>query len=386
MTPRRSGHFTPTTALATVFIVSASACQAQHFEPREFQSDAHDFRLERVVGDLRQPWGMTFLPDGRILVTEIEGRLRIIENDTLVDEPVSGVPEVWVSGQGGLLDVAAHPQFEDIGWIYLSYSAPPNNEGSTTQVMRARLGDSGLEDHEVLHTSVPRSFASRHFGSRILFDRTGDLYVSTGDRAEMDRAQDPNDFAGTIIRLRDNGDVPEDNPFVNDGTARPEIYVYGVRNPQGLALHPETGEVWAHEHGPRGGDEVNVIRAGANYGWPEITYGIGYSGLPITSETSAPGMEQPIYYWDPSIAPSGMTFYTGSRFPEWQGDIFVGALKYQLVVRLDVENGEIVGEERLIEDEIGRIRDLEQGPDGNIYILTDEIDGGLYRLVPVSNS
>ncbi len=373
------------TAIATLGI-GVGACQAQDFEAREITSEKHDFELERVVGDLSQPWGMAFLPDGRLLVTELEGRLRIIDNGDLAAEPVAGVPEVWVSGQGGLLDVALHPDFETNRWIYLSYSVPADGMGSTTQLMRARLGENGLEDQEVLYTSEPRSFTSRHFGSRLLFDNEGYLFVSTGDRGEMNRAQDLSDLAGTIVRLNDDGSVPEDNPFAGEGAARPEIYAYGVRNPQGMTLHPETGEIWEHEHGPRGGDEVNIIEAGANYGWPETTFGIDYSGIPITDRSTAPGIEEPVHFWDPSIAPSGMTFYSGEAFPEWQGDLFVGALKFQLIVRLDIEDGQIVAEERLIEDEIGRIRDLEEGPDGFLYILTDERNGGLYRLVPTTNS
>ncbi len=374
----------PTTILlgSAFSLAWVAACQAQPYTPTKFESEDHAFRLEAVTGGLDQPWGMAFLSDGRVLVTEKSGGLRVVNNGVLQEELIAGVPEVWDSGQGGLLDVAIHPNFDDNQTLYLSYSAPTTWRGSTTQVARADLNGNALENVEVIYTSEPRSFTSRHFGSRMIFDNDGYLYVTTGDRGEIERSQELDDLAGTIVRLHDDGTVPEDNPFVGVDGARPEIFAYGVRNPQGLTLHPETGAVWEHEHGPRGGDEVNLIEAGNNYGWPEVTYGIDYSGIPISSETEAPGITPPLYYWDPSIAPSGMTFYSGSDFPEWQGDLFVGALKYQLIARLDIEDGQVVGEERLIEGEIGRIRDVKQGPDGFIYILTDSSDGGLYRIVP----
>ncbi len=348
-----------------------------------FRTAQAAFILERWIGGLERPWGLAFLPDGRALVTERTGRLRLIENDRLVPEPVAGLPaEVVARGQGGLLDVALDPDFAANGLVYLAYSAGVRDGAMTTRVARGRLEDRALVDLEVLFTGEPWSSGGRHFGSRLAFDRDGLLYVTMGERGDADRAQRIDDHAGAIMRLRPDGSIPADNPFVGTPGASAEIFTYGNRNPQGLAMHPESGQMWAHEHGPRGGDEINVLEPGANYGWPVITHGIGYSYRPIGEGTHKEGMKQPVYFWDPSIAPSGMTFYTGEAFREWQGDLFVGALKDKMLVRLELDGERVVGEERLIAGKIGRIRDVREGPGDDLFVLTDETDGAIWRLSP----
>lgn len=344
------------------------------------QAAGDGFRLTEVTGGLEHPWAMAFLPDGRILVTERDGRLRQVEGGRLVERPIAGVPEVVASGQGGLLDIVLHPRFAENGLLYLSY-AGSTSAGSATHVLRARLDGDRLVDGEVILVGGA-SGTGRHFGSRMAFDQAGLLYVSIGDRGQMERAQDLTDLVGKIVRITEEGGVPPDNPFVGRSDARPEIYCYGLRNPQGMALNPWTGVVWEQEHGPRGGDEVNLLRAGANYGWPVITHGIDYSFLPIGEGKEKPGMEQPLHVWVPSIAPSGMCFYDAAAFPSWRGNLFVGALKDELLVRLELDGDKVVREVRLLEGEIGRIRDVRVGPDGMIYLLNDERRAGLFRLEP----
>jgi glucose/arabinose dehydrogenase len=347
-----------------------------------YDSQQQRFRVVPVVQGLENPWGMSFLPDGSMLVSERPGRLRIIKEGRLMPEPVAGLPaNLAVIGQGGLLDVALHPGFDVNRLVYFSY-AGSGNGGWGTEVARGRLEGTALQDVEVIFRALPKSQGGRHFGSRLLFAPDGTLYVTLGERGSRDRAQDLGDHAGSVIRLTDDGGVPKDNPFVTVPGARPEIFTYGHRNIQGVALQPESNLIWMHEHGPRGGDEVNIVGAGRNYGWPVITYGIEYSGLSITDETARPGMEQPVHYWVPSIAPSGMMFYSGDKFPAWRGDLFVGALKAQLLVRLEIEGNRVVAEERMLSGRWGRIRDVRQGPDGFIYLLTDEPDGALLRLEP----
>jgi glucose/arabinose dehydrogenase len=348
-------------------------------------TEAHVFRVVKLVERLEYPWGLAFLPDGRMLVTERTGRLRIIGKDhKLEPQAVSGLPLIAVTGQGGLLDVALHPRFTDNGLVYLSYAA--RGEGGVgTEVARGRLAGNRLENVQVIFRQHPKGTTSRHFGSRLVFDREGYLYITLGDRGDDDRAQKPDDHAGSVIRLHDDGRVPRDNPFVGKPGWKPEKYTLGNRNMQGAALHPQTGVLWTHEHGPQGGDEVNVIRAGTNYGWPVITYGVQYViGTRIGEGTHKPGMAQPIHYWVPSIAPSGMAFYTGDKFPAWRGDLFVGALRDQMLVRLRLDGEKIVKEERMLKNTLGRIRDVRSGPDGYIYLLTDESNGVLARLEPVS--
>ena len=348
-------------------------------------SAEHDFRVVVLTRGLEHPWGLAFLPDGRLLVTERPGRLRLVAADgTLDPRPVEGLPPIAAQGQGGLLDVALHPQFAENGLVYLSYAARGTG-GIGTEAARGRLVDHRLEDVKVLFRQQPKSGGGRHFGSRLVLDRQGQFYITLGDRGEMARAQKLDDLAGKIVRLTADGQIPADNPFVNRTGARPEIYSLGNRNVQGAALHPVTGELWTHEHGPQGGDEVNVIRAGRNYGWPVITYGVEYViGTKIGEGTQKPGMEQPLHIWVPSIAPSGLAFYQGDRFPGWRGDLFVGALRGQMLVRLRFDGEKLVREERLLEGELGRIRDVRAGPDGYLYLLTDADDGVIARLEPVA--
>jgi glucose/arabinose dehydrogenase len=348
-----------------------------------FDSERERFRVVTLVRGLDHPWGMAVLPDGDMLITERPGRLLRVAGDTLEKRPVSGLPPLAAVGQGGLLDVALHPDFDTNRLVYLSL-AGADDDGVGTEVARGRLVDDVLEDVEIIFRALPKSGGGRHFGSRLLFDTDGRLLITLGDRGDRPRAQDLGDHAGSIIRLEDDGGVPADNPFTQTPGAKPEIYTYGNRNVQGITLDPETGRVWAHEHGPQGGDEVNILAPGRNYGWPVITYGRNYViGTKIGEGTHKEGMEQPIHQWTPSIAPSGMTLYTGDKFPAWRGNLLVGALKFRLLARLEVQDGKVVHEERLLEDVLGRVRDVRTGPDGYIYLLTDQGDGVLARLEPV---
>ena len=348
------------------------------------QSEKHAFRVVTLVRGLQHPWSIAFLPDGRMLVTERAGRLRIVGRDFKIDpQPVEGLPAVTAAGQGGLLDVALHPQYAQNGWIYWSYNAEgPGGWG--TALARGKLSGSRMTDVQVLFSMEPKTRAVHHFGGRIVFDRKGYVYLTLGDRGDMPRAQRMDDHAGSVIRLHDDGRVPADNPFVGRAGAKPEKFTLGNRNMQGAALHPQTGELWTNEHGPQGGDEVNVMRAGRNYGWPVITYGANYvTGTRIGEGTVKAGMEQPLHYWVPSIAPSGMAFYAGDAFPGWRGNLLVGALRDEMLVRLELDGEKVVREERLIKGAIGRIRDVRVGPDGFVYLLTDERDGVMARLEPV---
>jgi glucose/arabinose dehydrogenase len=346
-------------------------------------SEVQRFRAVTLTSGLEFPWGLAFLPDGRMLVTERPGRLRIVAADGRLDpRPVEGVPAVAATGQGGLLDVALHPDFARNRLVYLSY-AGEGPGGYGTEVARGRLDGNALRDLEVIFRMQPKSRAGYHFGSRLVFDGKGYLFITLGDRGEMARAQRLDDHAGSVIRLHDDGRVPADNPFVGKPGAKPEKFTLGNRNMQGAALNPRSGELWTHEHGPQGGDEINVIRAGVNYGWPVITYGANYgTGTKIGEGTAKAGMAQPLLQWTPSIAPSGMAFYTGDRFPKWQGNLFVGALKFQMLVRLQLDGERVVREERLLQGAVGRIRDVRQGPDGLIYLLIDSEKGRIVRLEP----
>jgi len=348
-----------------------------------FSSAKQRFVVKTVTEGLEHPWSLAFLPDGRMLVTERPGRLRLVAADGRLDlQPVAGLPPIAAVGQGGLLDVALHPDYAKNGWLYFSY-AGPGEGGQGTEVARARLDGHALRELQVLFRMRPKTRTGHHFGSRLVFDRAGHLYITLGDRGEMERAQRLDDHAGSVIRLLDDGRVPQDNPFVGRAGARPEKFTLGNRNMQGAALNPRTGELWAHEHGPQGGDEINIIRAGVNYGWPVITYGRNYvTGTKIGEGTAKPGMAQPIHVWTPSIAPSGMAFYTGSRFPAWADNLFVGALRGEMLVRLEWQGERIVREERLLEGAVGRIRDVRSGPDGYLYLLTDSPSGRLLRLEP----
>jgi glucose/arabinose dehydrogenase len=356
-----------------------SGAQAQ---PVLTASEQAAFELVQVVPGLEHPWGMTFLPDGALLITERPGRLRIVRDGVLDPTPISGVPEVFAQGQGGLLDVALDPDFSRTRQLFLSY-AGPEGELAGTRVARARYRSETLEELQVIFEARPFAAGSQHFGSRLAFDRYNRLYITLGERGTPERAQNPLDLAGKVVRLLADGAVPARNPFLDRADAVPQVFSYGHRNPQGIAIHPETGEVWVNEHGPRGGDEINIIRAGANHGWPVISHGADYfTGLPIGEGTHKEGMAQPIHYWVPSIAPSGMAFYRGEAFPQWRGDLLVAALGGQSLARLELAGEQVVAEERLLTGAIGRIRDVEIGPDGLVYLLTDATDGALWRLQP----
>ncbi len=375
------------------FVCFASSLNALAQNPsaeRVIKTEHHTVRAVSVVSGLSHPWGMAFLPDGRVLLTERRGTMRVLENGKLVEKPIEGIPQVAEHGQGGLLDVVLHPKYAENGWVYWTYNAGKSGEYGT-ELARGKLGGTryapSMTNVEVLFRLQPKSGAGHHFGSRIVFDRNGYLFITLGDRGDSpakgaaQRAQQLNDHAGKSIRLHDDGRVPADNPFAKTPGARPEIFTLGNRNIQGAALHPETGRVWSHEHGPQGGDEVNVLSAGANYGWPVITYGANYgSGTKIGEGTTKEGVVPPIHVWVPSIAPSGMAFYTANNFPKWKGDLFVGALAGQALVRLTLDGEKVVSEERLFERKLGRIRDVRQGPDGNIYLLTDASSGELIRV------
>ncbi len=349
------------------------------------QSEKHSFRVVTLVRGLQNPWSMAFLPDGRMLVTEREGRLRIVSKDFKLDpKPVEGLPEIVATGQGGLFEVAIHPQYAQNGWIYWAYNAPGPGGWGTTLARGKLISDANnyrMTEVQLLFSMEPKTRTGQHFGGRIVFDGKGIVYLTLGDRGDKPRAQKLDDHAGSVIRLHDDGRVPADNPFVNRAGAKPEKFTLGNRNMQGAALHPQTGELWTHEHGPQGGDEINVMRAGRNYGWPVISYGVNYGiGTKIGEGNAKPGMEQPLHYWVPSIAPSGMAFYTGDKFPNWKGNLLVGALRDEMLVRLELNGEKVVREERLLKGQIGRIRDVRVGPDGLVYLLTDEREGVVLRL------
>jgi aldose sugar dehydrogenase len=339
-------------------------------------------RTQTIARGLEHPWALAFLPDGRMLVTERPGRLRIVDRDGRISEPLAGVPKVLARGQGGLLDVALDPRFADNRLVYLAYAEPGEGRTAGTAVARGRLGEGRLEDVRVIYRQQPKVEGANHFGCRLVFARDGTLFVTQGERFDYrDQAQDLSSGLGKLVRINPDGSAPRDNPFVGRAGARPEIWSYGHRNVQSAALHPQTGQLWIVEHGARGGDELNRPEAGKNYGWPVISYGVHYSGAKIGEGTAKPGLEQPIYYWDPVIAPSGMTFYTGEAFPDWQGSILIGSLRPGLLVRLTLEDGRVAREERYLGDLGARIRDVRQGPDGLLYLLTDSRDGRLLRVM-----
>lgn len=345
------------------------------------KSKEHSFRIVTVASGLEHPWGMTFLPDGRFLVTERPGRLRIVSADGTLSKPVEGLPPVAAVGQGGLLDVALDPDFAKNALVYLSF-AEPGPGGQGTSVMRGTLDGESLKDVTIIFRQEPKLSSGFHFGSRLVFAPDGTLYISMGDRGQMKRSQDLGNHVGTIARVRPDGSVPDDNPFVGRAGVKPETYTYGNRNVQGMALNPSTGVVWAQEHGPRGGDEVNILKPGANFGWPLVTFGIDYGGSVISEETHMVGVEPPILHWTPSIAPSGMAFYNGDKFPNWRGDVFVGALRDRHLRRIHLDGDRVVSQEVLLQKQGHRIRDVRSGPDGFLYVLTDSPDGQLIRLEP----
>ncbi|WP_245579160.1 PQQ-dependent sugar dehydrogenase [Inquilinus limosus] len=351
-----------------------------------YDTEKGRIRVQTIVDGLSHPWGLAFLPDGRMLVTERDGNLRLIGNGR-VSEPLAGVPEVDVGGQGGLLDVAVDPSFVQSRMVYLSYSEEGRG-GNSTAVARGRLSEDGtrLTGVEVIFSQKPKLDSSMHFGSRLVFDRQGHLFITLGERSHArfrDQAQQLDSHLGKLIRIWPDGSVPEDNPFAGRKDALPEIWSYGHRNIQGAALDPDTGVLWINEHGPRGGDEINIPEAGKNYGWPVVSHGVNYNGSPVgTGKREAPGMVGPIHQWTPSIGVSGMAFYTANAMPGWRGDIFVGGLAIPKLVRLERDGDRITGSEDLLEDLALRIRQVTQGPDGALYLLTDESDGEILRVGP----
>ncbi|MDT7830159.1 PQQ-dependent sugar dehydrogenase [Pricia sp. S334] len=366
--------------LAGLLFVTLNLSCAQDPENKVDTPEKVPFTAELLIDEIQVPWGMAFLPDGSMLVTEISGDLIHFKNGQ--KNKVQNVPEIYRRGQGGLLDVALHPDYESNGWIYISYaSSKGDDKGGNTALMRAKLKDGALVEKEELYKATPNTTKGQHFGSRIEFDNDGYLYLTIGERGDRDtNPQDITRDGGKVYRFNDDGSIPDDNPFVEKEDAKKAIYSYGHRNPQGMDLHPETGEIWVHEHGPRGGDEINIVEKGANYGWPVVTYGINYSGTEITDKTEMEGMTQPIYYWLPSIAPSGMTFITTDAYGAgWKGNILVGALKFQYLERLVLEGEKVVKREKLM-DGMGRVRDVKEGPDGLIYVAVE--GKGIYKLVP----
>ena len=368
-----------------LIILMCMSCHLSWAQDKQqlIHSEKHSFRIVPLLAGLENPWSIAFLPDGRMLVTERAGRLRLVTQDFKLDpKPIDGLPEVIANGQGGLFDVVLHPQHAQNGWIYWAYNAPGTG-GWGTALARGKLQGQRMTEVQVLFSMQPKTRSAHHFGGRIVFDAAGMVYLTLGDRGDKDRAQKLNDHAGSVIRLHDDGRVPNDNPFVQRAGALPEKWTLGHRNMQGAAINPQTGELWTHEHGPQGGDEVNVIRPGLNYGWPVVTYGVNYGlGTKIGEGQSKPGMVQPLQVWVPSIAPSGMAFVSGSQFPQWQGSMLVGALRGQMLVRLTLEGDKVLSEERLFQGRPGRIRDVRMGPDGLVYLLTDDPQGALLRLEP----
>ncbi len=361
------------------FVLIFNFSCAQKIENQTTTPQDAPFTAELLIDEMQIPWGIAFMPDESILITEKSGELIHFKNGNKT--AIKNVPDIYVRGQGGLLDIALHPDYENNGWIYFTYSSSEGEEkGGNTTLIRAKLSDNTLTSSELLYKASPNTTRGQHFGSRIQFDDEGYLYFSIGDRGARDEnPQDIKRDGGKIYRLHDDGRIPEDNPFVGTDGAKTAIYSFGHRNPQGLVKHPETGAIWNHEHGPRGGDEINIVKKGANYGWPLITYGINYSGTEITDKTEMEGMEQPIHYWVPSIAPSGMAFISSDEYGDWKGSLLVGSLAFQYLERLELDGNKVVSREKLM-DGLGRVRDVRQGPDGLIYVA---IEGkGIYKLIP----
>ncbi len=360
--------------IALIALLAPIAAFAQTFD-----TSVGPVKVERVVDGLDSPWGFVFLPDGDVLITEIEGNLRRF-SDGILSPPLDGAPEVRALSQGGLLDVALAHDFDQSGVIYLSYASPVGFRSAQTQVAKASLTDEGLKNLTPIFTQEPSQSGGRHFGSRIVVAEDGSLFITIGDRGERQEAQNPASHQGSVVRILPSGAPHPDNPFINNARGwKPEIYSYGHRNPQGATID-SNDVLWTLSHGAQGGDEVNRPEAGKNYGWPAISYGQHYGGGQIGVGTAAAGMEQPVHYWDPSIAPSGLAIYDGNMFPEWRGDVLAGALKYRLISRLDMEDGKVIGEERLFSHQFGRIRDIRIAPDGAIWFAVDAGDGAIYRM------
>jgi glucose/arabinose dehydrogenase len=365
-------------ALAAAWAGAASA-EIPGEPVRTIETSAGPMVLETLADGLEHPWGMAFLPDGRLLVTERPGRLRILDEGGRLSDPLAGVPEVYARGQGGLLDVALDPEFAETGYVYLAFSEP-GREGGSTAVGRGRLAGDRIEGFAVLFAQDRKIDNRYHFGGRIAFDPDGRLFLTTGERFLFSPAQDLSDHLGTTVRIERDGDIPQDNPFVGRDDARDAIWSYGHRNIEGAAVHPETGALWIVEMGPRGGDELNRIEPGGNYGWPEVSWGEHYDGRDIPDPPTRPEFIDAVTYWVPSISPSGLTFYTGELIPDWRGDALIGGLSGRALVRVALDGGEAVEQERLDMD--ARIRDVVVGPDGAVHLLTDRSDGEIWRLSP----
>jgi aldose sugar dehydrogenase len=372
--------------LVAAILTAACVHQARAVD-EVVQTEKARVRMQTVAEGLSHPWGLAFLPDGGMLVTERDGQLRVVSPDGTLSPPLAGVPEVDARGQGGLLDVAVDPKFAENRLVYLSYSEPGEG-GNSTAVARGTLSDDlgGLHDVKVIFSQKPKLPSRAHFGSRLVFDNEGHLFITLGERSDArfrEQAQQLGSHLGKVIRIFPDGSVPDDNPFVGRDGALPEIWSYGHRNAQGAALHPETGKLWLNEHGPRGGDEVNVPEPGKNYGWPVVSYGVNYDGSPVGSgKAQAEGMVDPVHHWTPVIGASGMTFYTGELFPGWRGSLFNGGLVARALVRLELDGERVTHEERFLDGLGLRIREVQQGPDGALYVLTDESDGQVLRLSP----
>ena len=368
-------------AWLSLALLSFGQLRLEQADTYAVQSAKHAFHVNKVLDGLENPWSMAFLPDGRMLITERAGRLRLVTKSfQLHPTPIAGLPKIKAAGQGGLFDVAIHPDYAANGWIYWAYNEPGAG-GWGTALALGKLQDTQMTSVEVLFSMRPKSRKNQHFGGRIVFDTGGFVYLTLGDRGDRDRAQKMDDHAGSVIRLHEDGRVPEDNPFVKLKGALPEKWTLGNRNIQGAALHPQTGKLWTHEHGPQGGDEVNLMSAGKNYGWPVVTHGANYGlGTKIGEGQTKAGMAQALKIWVPSIAPSGMAFVNSQEFPEWSGNLLVGSLRAQTLVRLELDGDAVVGEERLLVGQIGRIRDVRVAEDGLIYLLTDAPNGALFQL------
>jgi glucose/arabinose dehydrogenase len=380
---------TPFAIIGTVLTMTALSASGPAFAVDEvFNTEKAEVRVTTFADGLTEPWGLAALPDGNFLVTEKEGNLRFVTSGGKLSEPLKGVPKVDSRGQGGMLDVALDPEFQRNRLVYISYSEPGAGGGNSTAVARGVLSADGgaLSEVQVIFSQKPKLRSTKHFGSRLVFDGQGHLFIGLGERSEEQfrtQAQDLNSHLGKVIRIRPDGSVPDDNPFVNRAGALPEIWSYGHRNIQGAALNPETGVLWTNEHGPRGGDEINLPQAGKNYGWPVVSYGVNYDGTPVgMGKQTAEGMEEPLYHWTPVIGASGMLFYTGSAFPEWKGSLFNGGLVTKNIVRLELDGTRVVHEERLLGDLGQRIRAVIQGNEGELYLLTDESDGEILRVAP----
>lgn len=377
---KRNASWRTVLVVLSLLLVGALIAVSQQGASKERQIDSKQgpIKVERVAKGLKQPWGLAFLPDGRMLVTERPGRLRIVTKDGALSEPLKGVPEVVARGQGGLLDVALDPAFAENGLVYLSYSEPGEG-GAGTAVARGKLGDGSLDDVEVVFRQKPKVDGGNHFGSRLAFSPDGKLFVTLGDRFKFDPAQDLASHIGKIVRINPDGSVPDDNPFVGQEGKLPEIWSYGHRNAQGAAIHPETGKLWESEFGPLGGDELNIPEAGKNYGWPVVSWGKHYDGTDIPDPTEHPEFADAIYHWNPVISPSGIAFYTGDAIPAWKGNLLIAGLSSEAIVRLELDGEKVAGEERIAMGT--RIRDVAQGPDGAVYALTDE-GGEILKLTP----